>query len=95
MRMSLCYRLIRSKGFFLGKWFYEHPGNFSGFNVPIGLGQQPKKWLLALSDGFAQAPKLRASQWRVVGTVPRRWQNATLVLLRFVSPLREPHWSIG
>lgn len=51
MRLVLCYRIARSKGFFLGKRLFFFKKKIFGYFTPAGLGLQPKQWLYSLSDG--------------------------------------------
>ena len=52
MRFSLCYRVVRLKGFFWGRRLFFYRRRFAGYLAPVGAGRQPRQWLWALGDGF-------------------------------------------
>lgn len=52
MRLSSCYRLIRSKGFFVGKAFFPYKNRLFAHAVVPGLGTQAQRWLWQLSGGL-------------------------------------------
>ncbi len=85
MRLSVIYRIVRSRAFFIGKSFYPYKNRFLGFRAPVGLGSRPQYWWRGLADGrsgFNQSCNNR------VKTI--RYMNLGLFFLRQLSALRNP-----
>ena len=51
MRLSVSYRIVRSRGFFIGKRLFFYRRRFLGYALPAGTGVQPRQWWYALAEG--------------------------------------------
>ena len=91
MRFSICYRVVRLKGFFWGRRLFFYRRRFAGYLAPIGAGKWPRAWFCKLADGFLGFYGYRA-RLRLRGYAQARLRNAGYVLLRYLSPQFEAYW---
>ena len=89
MRLSLCYRIVRLKGFFWGRRLFIYKRRIAGWQTPAGLGFQPRGWLWALGDGFFARFGFKGT--RHTNRYPlARLRNAGYAHLRLIAPQLEP-----
>ncbi len=91
MRFSLCYRVVRLKGFFWGRRLFFYKRRFAGYLAPVGSGLTLRRLLWSLGDGFwgvrgyGRSFKLRRYHLA-------RVRNAGYGIMRLTSPQIEPFW---
>ena len=94
MRFSICYRIVRLKGFFWGKRLFFYRRRFAGHLTPASTGRWPRYWLWSLGDGFWGLHGFyRASRRRRYFLA--RLRNAGFATLRLLSPQIEPFWPLA
>ncbi len=94
MRLTLCYRILRSRGFFLGKNFYPYRSRLVGYATSLGFGHQARAWLGALKEGGVYGVGSLRSLIipRPAIGVSQRLVNVGFNLLRLQSPFVQPLW---
>ncbi len=96
MRLSMSYRAIRAKGFFISHQFFFYKRRVLGYYAPFGVGTRASQLLRLLGEGGITRMVIKDA--RYYQTNLRRWQNSGLLLLRFISvivdPVRPAAWAL-
>jgi len=90
MRLSISYRIVRIRGFFVGKQVLLYRRRYLGYTGPTGVGSQPQRWWRQLAGGPTASLVSGRRRWLYLRDW--RYQNLGLKFLQQLSSLTEPLW---
>lgn len=94
MRLALCYRVLRARGYFIGKAYRPYRSKTMQYLTPSGFGTNPRFWAAMLTEQAlflkSETRGKKLSRYpRLFPRITNRYINLGFIFLRTHSPFLE------